>query len=1149
MKKLLYTLIILSIPFQALLAQTQSRVVPQSTPFRAVDYDAMKRNGQMNPHVNYQQINPNPSPSNTRVINDPSRSIVCNCDIPLDSTFQVAQFDCSGGSGGPGIPPEYRNDDWSTCAIPLPFTICLYGTNYTELYINNNGNVSFGAPYSTFTSLAFPNNQYVMIAPFWADVDTRNDSSGIVYYKVTPTAIIVKWDSVGYYGIHANLLNTFQLIITNGSDPLLPGGNNVSFCYGDMQWTTGDASQGTDGFGGTAATIGANLGDGINYIQFGQFDHAGNDYNGPTGISGVSWLDNQSILFNTCTQNNNVSPVQVGLNQCDTISICSGDTVDFNVAFYSPEVNQITTATATTTALGFTILSDSTGNTAYLSAQLIANPANAGYNVINFSGTDNNVPPATTTVPIVVYIRPFAAPVPVISGPNSFCAPGSVTLSVQSGYSGVLWSTGATTDSITVGAGTYSVIVTDSNGCHATAGPFTVTVNSSLSPSITGGQGVCPNNTTQISVASTYSQYQWSTSANTQSINVGAGTYTVTVTDAAGCTGTATFNVAQYPQPTLVPCGNPSICLNDSASLCITGADSYAWSPATGLSATTGSSVMASPTVTTTYQVIGQSNTTQCSDTASITVTVNPLPLVATPPAPSICSGGSVQICMSGAATYTWQPQTGITTASGPDSTCVTVSLTASATYTVTGFSAEGCSATTTIVVTVNPNPVAAITPLGPTVFCSGGSVDLQASPAGTYVWSNSASTQIINVTASGTFTVIVTDANGCTGTSAPVTVTTNPLPTPAISGSLAFCQGDSAVLTATGGSSYVWSNNSTSANLTVNASGTYTVTATDANGCISSTSITVSANPPPPAVISPAGPVLICSNNPATLSASTGPGYTYQWYLNGNPIANATNSTYDASVTGAYSVRVTDALGCTSLSTDVQVQQGVGPVVTIQGPPQFGCLANTIYIGYGPQSATLTAVSTTAVSYLWSTGATTQSISVTTSGSYSVTAYDANGCPSDTSPDTHITITVVDIRCGNGLKKILFCHVPEGNPGNPQTICIAPTAVTAHLALHQYDCIGPCSLYYPRLSEQDETDELNVTLYPNPFSNTFIIALDNYHGETVMMNMYDVTGRLIISEMKLTDNVELGADLNKGVYNVEIIAGEKREFYKIVKL
>ena len=68
-----------------------------------------------------------------------------------------------------------------------------------------------------------------MVAPFWADVDTRDDvlpdTSGIVYYKLTPTSLIVKWNHVGYYGVHADLVNTFQLIITDGTDPLLPGGN------------------------------------------------------------------------------------------------------------------------------------------------------------------------------------------------------------------------------------------------------------------------------------------------------------------------------------------------------------------------------------------------------------------------------------------------------------------------------------------------------------------------------------------------------------------------------------------------------------------------------------------------------------------------------------------------------------------------------------------------------------------------------------------------------------------------------------------------------------------------------------------------------------------------------------------------------------
>jgi hypothetical protein len=90
--------------------------------------------------------------------------------------------------------------------------------------------------------------------------------------------------------------------------------------------------------------------------------------------------------------------------------------------------------------------------------------------------------------------------------------------------------------------------------------------------------------------------------------------------------------------------------------------------------------------------------------------------------------------------------------------------------------------------------------------------------------------------------------------------------------------------------------------------------------------------------------------------------------------------------------------------------------------------------------------------------------------------------------------------------------------------------------------------LYYPRLSPQTEED-MRVMLYPNPFSNTFIIDIDDNNGETLLLNMYDATGRLLISGMKLTETIELGADLSKGVYHVEIIAGEKRQFYKIVKL
>src|SRR4030095_13554852 len=167
-----------------------------------------------------------------------------------------------------------------------------------------------------------------------------------------------------------------------------------------------------------------------------------------------------------------------------------------------------------------------------------------------------------------------------------------------------------------------------------------------------------------------------------------------------------------------------------------------------------------------------------------------------------------------------------------------------------------------------------------------------------------------------------------------------------------------------------------------------------------------------------------------------------------------------------------------------------LGPEVTITTAPLIGCLQNTIYIGWGPQSVTLNAIATpAAASYLWFPDSqTTQSITVTTPGAYSVIAYDTFGCPSPEPGVITPAINVVDVRCGQGKKKIILCHVPEGNPGNPQTICIAPSAIPFHLAHHQYDCVGPCSLYYQRMQPMIDANEEDffVMTYPNPFNNGF---------------------------------------------------------------
>jgi gliding motility-associated-like protein len=331
----------------------------------------------------------------------PSSSVLCDCMVPIDASFSVVPFTIGSSSN------DYRNDDGSSPNITLPFNFCFYGQNNNSCYINNNGNVSFGASYGTFSANPFPDPTFIMVAPFWADVDTRAAGSGVVYYKITPTAMIVRWKTVGYYSVYDDKLNDFQLIITDGTDPILPAGNNVSFCYGDMQWTTGDASSGTNGFGGTPATVGCNLGDGVNYLQIGRFDQPGTNYDGPFGNPDqVSWLDNQTFYFNVCNNGsgNNLPPIINSDDVCDTMWICVGDTIDLGAIFLAPEQGQGTNITMTTPSSGLNITNNTGGNPATITAEYVGAVANLGYNVITVTGTDNGTPPASTASTIVVAV-------------------------------------------------------------------------------------------------------------------------------------------------------------------------------------------------------------------------------------------------------------------------------------------------------------------------------------------------------------------------------------------------------------------------------------------------------------------------------------------------------------------------------------------------------------------------------------------------------------------------------------------------------------------------------------------------------------------------------------------------------------------------
>ena len=445
-------------------------------------YEQLKKQGNLSNGLYVLRRDQSAVPLRT-VVQPPTNQTVpanCNCIIPIDATWSVVPFQF-------GTPPSYRNDDGSSPLINLPFNFCFYGQVQTQVYINNNGNVSFGSPYGTFSASAFPSNSYTMIAPFWSDVDTQNLLSGIVYYKITPTAMIVRWQTVGYYSQHVDKLNDYQLIITDGTDPLLPPGSNVSFCYGDMQWTTGDASGGVNGFGGTAATVGANMGDGINYIQIGTFDAPGTTYNGPFGPpSQVDWLDNKQFFLDACSTGGggNLPPIMSAPQVCDTLTLCVGDTLPITAQFLSPENNQVTTATATASGTGLTIISSVPGNPAIFSAIFVGMPSNVGMNSVTLTGTDNGSPVESTSGKVIIKViaGPTASFTSIGACPGSPMPFNSTSTPAGAPINGYHWDFGMpmlTNDTSNVDPtsyvyntpGVYSVIltVTDTFGCKDTA--------------------------------------------------------------------------------------------------------------------------------------------------------------------------------------------------------------------------------------------------------------------------------------------------------------------------------------------------------------------------------------------------------------------------------------------------------------------------------------------------------------------------------------------------------------------------------------------------------------------------------------------------------------------------------------------------------
>lgn len=288
------------------------------------------------------------------------------------------------------------------------------------------------------------------------------------------------------------------------------------------------------------------------------------------------------------------------------------------------------------------------------------------------------------------------------------------------------------------------------------------------------------------------------------------------------------------------------------------------------------------------------------------------------------------------------------------------------------------------------PTPV--ITASGATTFCAGGSVTLTSSTADAYLWSTGATTQSIIATTTGTYTVTITITGQGTASSAGTAVTVNSIPTATITagGATSFCQGLNVALTASVNTSYLWSTGATTQILTATASGNYVVTVTNVSGCTKTSNITtVTVLPLPTATITPSGNITICSGNTQVLTSSTGGSYLWS--------TAATTRTINVTTAGNYTVRVTGSNGCSATSSQTNVSIVTGTTASITASEDTICSGD---------ASTLMASSAT--SYLWSTGAITQSVNVTTGATYTLTVTDGNGCTATASQ------VIVEVDCGN---------------------------------------------------------------------------------------------------------------------------------------
>jgi uncharacterized repeat protein (TIGR02543 family) len=604
----------------------------------------------------------------------------------------------------------------------------------------------------------------------------------------------------------------------------------------------------------------------------------------------------------------------------------------------------------------------------------LQNPTKTGYNFVEWS-EGNTIPTGSTgnktftavwtpTIYTITYVLNDG--VNHSGNPTNYTIE-SPTITLQNptktGYNFVEWSEGNTISTGSIGNKTFTAIWTPTiytityvlnDGVNHSGNPANYTIES-------------PTITLQNPTREGYNFAKWTEGNTIATGSIGNKTFT------AEWTACVLTTVGISP-PTV------SICTGGNITLTANGADTYTWSPATGLNTTTGAGVTASPTVTTTYTVTG--TTGSCSGQATVEVTVNPLPTAGitnnTGTIILTCTNPTISLTATGGTSYSWSNSLGNN---------ANAIVTEAGTYTITVTTANGCTATENIEITKNKiQPTLNITksPDVSQLTCATPDITLTATGGVSYSWNTGETSASITVSNARTYEVTVTGTNGCTNTDFIEITKSTDVPTVSITPQTAVltCMTTSIKLTATvdGGIApftYSWG----AADTTITTPGTYTVKVTDVNGCTETARALIDKDDAPPTlniIKSLDITELTCTTPDIMLTANT-TGVSYLWDT------GETSASITASNAGTYEVTVTGANGCTRTDFVEITANKIQPTPNITKSPdvtQLTCATPDI---------TLTA--TGGVSYSWNTGETSASITVSNAGTYEVTVIGTNGC------------------------------------------------------------------------------------------------------------------------------------------------------------